>query len=123
MQNKNKMPKNKHISIYKSSKNTCEKSDVDVPSSKTDMLPRVRKWRSKCRDSLTVELFDKVVEFLASKENRLSRPKCNGYYPEYDACHLHFTEGISVFYRYEKTDLSILAVMQHTGDKNDYKII
>jgi hypothetical protein len=116
------MSKKQRISVCKSSKN-ISKSDADVPLSEPDFSSQVKRWRSRCRDLLTVRLFDEAVSSLASKENRLNRPHCDGYYPKYKACHLRFTQGIAVFYRYEGANLFIVAVMQHTGDKNDYKFI
>ena len=96
-------------------------TDISLPN--LYLSPQVQKLRTQCPDSLTLKLLDQAISRLASVENRLSRPRCDGYYRKYDACHLRFRRGLAVFYRYNGNHLSILAVMHHIGGKNDYELI
>ena len=89
----------------------------------TDIRDEVKRWCRKCRDQSTLDAFYNELEELKSENNRLLRIKSNGYYQKYQACHRHFSDKLAIFYRYEKADLHILRIAQHTNDDNKWEFL
>ena len=82
---------------------------------------QVKKWLASCRDQRLLEIYHREVHYLESAENRLNQAKGDGWYSEYQASHLRFYRRFAIFYRYEDTELYILAIMGKARNDRDYE--
>ena len=114
------MPK-KHSKSSKPLKKVRIEESITVSTPPDTQSQQVTKWLAGCGDQRLVEMFTRVVNELELPKNRLSRAKGDGWYPKYEASHLHFYGRFSVFYRYEGTSLHILAVMGKARNDHDYE--
>ena len=103
-------------------RNTSPEESNFVSTEPARKSERVLKWVAGCGDQRLIDLFERAVHELESRENRIRQTKGDGWYSKkYQASHLHFYGRFSVFYRYEGTDLNILAVMGKAKNDRDYE--
>lgn len=102
-------------------KNTSATASIVVSTEPAKKSEKVLRWIAGCRDQRLIHHFDRAVHELELPESRINRTKSDGWYQKHQASHLRFYGRFAVFYRYEGTDLFILAVMGKGKNDHDYE--
>jgi hypothetical protein len=111
-----KPPANKFNSV-----NSKTNETTPIQPSEPFYSEEVNRWRASNGNASLLGAFYEAVNELNTEENRISKPKSDGYIHWCKACHRHFTKKLAIFYEYKASRLCLLAVMQHLNDSNLWK--